>query len=153
MHIMTDKLAKEIGERLKQLRLSRRMTQQDVSSQLNIGRSAYAAIELGNNLLTCEHLPVLCRIFHVSSDFILGISSTIDELREIADLYEMMPVEARYHTKIFMRALATHYDGAEFDPEYERLLKFLNKLSISERREYLDDLYDVLLGSGKNDSD
>lgn len=66
-------LKEEIGKRLKESRLSAGFTQKQVAEHLNMLQPAYARYESGVLELDYEKLVALCRLYHVSSDYILGI--------------------------------------------------------------------------------
>ena len=63
---------------LKKIRLSKKMTQNDVCEELKkygyyICRSTYTKYETGANSLPCEILVALTKCFDTSADEILGI--------------------------------------------------------------------------------
>lgn len=59
-------------ERLKDLRLSRGRTQQDIASALNISRSAYALYEAGKRQINYDCLAALADFYHVSLDYLFS---------------------------------------------------------------------------------
>ena len=59
-----------LGQRLKELRLSRQKTQQDIADVLNISRSAYALYESGKRQLNYDSLCALADYFSVSLDYL-----------------------------------------------------------------------------------
>ncbi|WP_077616815.1 helix-turn-helix domain-containing protein [Caenibacillus caldisaponilyticus] len=62
----------DYGERLKILRMRKKLSQQDVADRLNINRSTYARYELGQTQPDFETLEKLADFFDVSTDYILG---------------------------------------------------------------------------------
>lgn len=69
-----------MGKRLKKLRTGRRMTQQQLVSQIGLAPSAISSYESGSRYPSYEVLIKYSRIFHVTTDYILGIDDldTID---------------------------------------------------------------------------
>jgi transcriptional regulator with XRE-family HTH domain len=65
-------LSMDYGERLKILRMRKKLSQQDVADRLNINRSTYARYELGQTQPDFETLEKLADFFDVSTDYILG---------------------------------------------------------------------------------
>ena len=73
-----------LGQRLKQLRRERRMTQHDLAQQLGISASAIGMYEQGRREPDHETLIKICNYFRVSSDFLLHAhSSSSGELEDI----------------------------------------------------------------------
>lgn len=61
-------------ERLKQLRESRKLTQKEVASEIDITVSAYSNYEQGIRQPANEILIRLCKFFDVSSDYLLELT-------------------------------------------------------------------------------
>ena len=59
--------------RIKDLREDNDKTQFEVAEILGTSQTMYARYERGANELPIRHLISLCRLFGVSSDFILGL--------------------------------------------------------------------------------
>ncbi len=74
------------GERLKKLRIEFGMTQTDLAKRLNITKSVVSYYELRERTPSPDVLIQLANIFHVSTDYLLGINhkKTID----VSDLNE-----------------------------------------------------------------
>lgn len=62
-------------ERIRALREDSDYTQEFVASYLGTSQTMYARYERGANELPVHHLVKLCRLYNVSSDYILGLSS------------------------------------------------------------------------------
>lgn len=60
--------------RIRDLREDHDMTQQQVADYLGTSQTMYARYERGANELPIHHLISLCRLYHVSADYILGLS-------------------------------------------------------------------------------
>jgi len=63
----------EYFERLKNLRIDRDKTQQEIADFLQTGQSYYAKYENGHRQLPIDRLKALCEYYHVSADYILGL--------------------------------------------------------------------------------
>jgi len=63
------------GNRVRELRLSNEMTQQNVADKLNMARGNYSRYE--NGLLEFNHdmLRTLAKLFDVSTDYLLGLKN------------------------------------------------------------------------------
>lgn len=69
-----------IADRIKQLREQNNMTQAELARKLHITRSAVNSWEMGISVPSTALLMDLAGLFHVSTDFLLGMqkTSTID---------------------------------------------------------------------------
>lgn len=85
-----------IADRIKQLRISSGMTQSELAKKLNITRSSVNAWEMGLSTPSTTYIVELAQLFHVSSDFLLGLSesATLDisslSDREIQLIHELI---------------------------------------------------------------
>ncbi len=77
LHYLRKKEAQmvKLGKRLKELHLERKMTQKQIADRLGLAISAVSAYESGDRYPTYDTLITLARIYHVSTDYLLGISS------------------------------------------------------------------------------
>lgn len=62
--------------RLRDLREDHDLTQQQVADVLGTSQTMYARYERGANELPIRHLIVLCKLYHVSADYVLGLKNT-----------------------------------------------------------------------------
>mgnify|MGYP005766287355 CR=1 FL=1 len=60
-------------KRIRDLREDHDLTQEQVAQILGTSQTMYARYERGANELPIRHLIKLCRYYHVSSDYILGL--------------------------------------------------------------------------------
>ena len=63
----------DFGERLKKLRLQEKLTQQQLADRLGITKSVVSYYELQERYPSPEILIKLASIFHVSTDYLLGL--------------------------------------------------------------------------------
>lgn len=73
-----------LGNRLKALRTGRRLTQKQLSEQIGIAVSAISSYESGTRYPSYDVLISLARIFHVSTDYLLGLDH--QEKIDVSDL-------------------------------------------------------------------
>ena len=62
---------KQIGMRLKDLRVKHNLTQREVANILNITSSTYSIYENGKLVLSFSKLIALAKFYNVSADYIL----------------------------------------------------------------------------------
>ncbi|MBQ1192908.1 MAG: helix-turn-helix transcriptional regulator [Lachnospiraceae bacterium] len=65
-----------MGEKLKSLRIEKKLTQKQVSDRIGLAISAVSSYESGSRYPSYDVLIKLARIFHVSTDYLLGITDT-----------------------------------------------------------------------------
>lgn len=62
------------GERLRQLRQARGMTQQELAQKLNLTKASVSAYETSGKYPSVEVLRELAVLFNVSADYLLGLT-------------------------------------------------------------------------------
>lgn len=60
--------------RMRDLREDHDLTQQQVANYLGTSQTMYARYERGANELPIRHLIQLCKLYHISADYILGLT-------------------------------------------------------------------------------
>lgn len=65
-----------VADRIKTLREQEHMTQSQLAKQLGITRSSVNTWELGISVPSTQYIVELANIFHVSTDYLLGVNST-----------------------------------------------------------------------------
>jgi transcriptional regulator with XRE-family HTH domain len=70
----------DMGNKLKSLRLEYNLTQKQVADRIGLATSAVSSYESGTRYPTYDTLAKLSYIFHVSTDYLIGITDkrTID---------------------------------------------------------------------------
>ena len=63
-----------MGEKLKSLRIEKKLTQKQVADKIGLAISAVSSYESGTRYPSYDVLVKLARIFHVSTDYLLGIT-------------------------------------------------------------------------------
>lgn len=60
-------------KRIYDLRIDNDFTQKEIAKILNISQQYYSEYEKGNRELPIRHLITLCKFYHVSADWLLGL--------------------------------------------------------------------------------
>ncbi len=68
----------EFNSSLKRIRITRGYTQKQISDALNVSLNCYASWEQGRTEPPISKIKILCEIFGVTSDELLGISDAFD---------------------------------------------------------------------------
>lgn len=63
-----------MGNKLKSLRLEKKLTQRQVADRIGLAISAVSSYESGSRYPSYDVLVKLARIFHVSTDYLLGMT-------------------------------------------------------------------------------
>ena len=93
-----------VQERMRALREDHDLTQEQVARYLGTSQTMYARYERGANELPLRHLVALCRLYHVSADYLLGLSRerTLDvsglseeEAETVAALVQLLQKKTR----------------------------------------------------------
>lgn len=63
----------EYARTIRNLREDADKTQQEIAEVLGTSQTMYARYERGANELPIRHLITLCKYYHVSADYILGL--------------------------------------------------------------------------------
>lgn len=88
-----------MGNKLKSLRTERKLTQKQVADRIGLAISAVSSYESGLRYPSYDVLVKLARIFHVSTDYLLGITDkrsidvtglTDGEIEVISQLVNML---------------------------------------------------------------
>lgn len=89
----------DIGNRLRMLRINNKMTQKQVAVRIGLAISAVSSYESGTRYPSYDVLLKLARMFHVSTDYLLGFTNTrnidatglsADEVALISQLVDML---------------------------------------------------------------
>lgn len=61
-------------QRLREIREDRDLTQEEVGKVINKSQQGYGHIENGRAELKIEDLITLCRFYHLSADYLIGLT-------------------------------------------------------------------------------
>ena len=65
----------DFGHRLKNLRIKNDYTQEKLAQRLGLTKSVISAYETGARMPSYEALITIARIFHVTTDYLLGVEN------------------------------------------------------------------------------
>lgn len=68
----------DFGQRIKALRLQKKLTQAELAQQLGVTKSVISAYETGLRMPSYDILIRLARIFKVSTDYLLGVEARVN---------------------------------------------------------------------------
>lgn len=81
----------DFGQKLRNLRLEAGMTQAELAQRLDITKAVISYYELHERCPSPEVLIKLASIFHISTDYLLGISN-----RKMIDVSDLSEEEVRF---------------------------------------------------------
>ena len=81
----------DFGQKLRNLRLEAGMTQAELAQRLDITKAVISYYELHERCPSTEVLIKLASIFHISTDYLLGISN-----RKMIDVSDLSEEEVRF---------------------------------------------------------
>ncbi|PZD93611.1 XRE family transcriptional regulator [Paenibacillus sambharensis] len=105
-----------MGDRLRELRLQKNISQEEVARHIGITRSAYSHYEINNRQPVYETLIKLSAFFGVSLDYMIGGE----------------PVKRE------------HRDHPTLTPDTAEIIRLLNKMDHSKRKASIDKMIQVL---------
>ena len=82
-----------LSDRIKQLREQAGLSQSELARRLDVTRSSVNAWEMGLSAPTTQYIVAMTKIFHVSSDFLLGLSA---QKCLVLDSYTPQEIELLY---------------------------------------------------------
>lgn len=80
-----------IGQRIKNARLAKNMTQEDLAEQLDISIAFLSRVERGNSHINLRRLNQICRLLDISEGYVLNGASSNSEnylTQEFSELLE-----------------------------------------------------------------
>ncbi len=90
---MTEQARVEMGQRIRDRRVDRRMTQEKAAEFLDISLTHYKNIERGRTSVSVDLLLVICERFKLDPTFVLTGKDI--GVNPILDFYEKLPQEKR----------------------------------------------------------
>ncbi len=71
----------KMKSRLKEFRKENKLTQKDLASILNTTFSTISSYECGINIISTNFLYAICKKYHISADYLLGLIDTPKKLK------------------------------------------------------------------------
>lgn len=91
--------------RLRELRLAKGLKQEEVAKILGIGRTAYGAYEIEDNIPPLNKMMQLATFYGVSMDYILYNETTSPEIDEVVALYQGLSQRKQEQVRDFIQFL------------------------------------------------
>lgn len=90
----------DIGNKIKELRVSQKITQNELATRLGVTKSAISSYENGSRLPSYDILIKISRIFKVSTDYLLGCVDEKAQTVSVSGLTEnqIAAVKSYIHT-------------------------------------------------------
>ena len=85
----------DIGSKIKELRVSQKMTQNEFAERLGVTKSSISSYENGSRLPSYDILIKISRIFKVSTDYLLGCIDNKSQTVNVSGLTEKQIVSIR----------------------------------------------------------
>ncbi len=79
-----------IGQRIKQARLAKNLTQEDLAEKIDISVAFLSRVERGNSHINLKRLNQLCRLLDVSEGYILNGASSNSENYLVKEFSELL---------------------------------------------------------------
>lgn len=79
--------------RIRNLREDHDKSQQEIADYLGTSQTMYARYERGANEIPVRHIIALCKYYHVSADYILGLS----DIKQPINSIKKMTYDFKYH--------------------------------------------------------
>lgn len=111
----------KLGDRLKQLRKARKLTQENIADRLHISRATYAQYEINRRVPEYETLKKLADFFEESIDFLVG--------RDVNRTGEDLTAN---ETEFIIREIVKEYDLDLTLPGQREKLEDLIKLVVTD---------------------
>ena len=141
-----------IGEKIKELRSAKKMTQETLAQNLNVTVSAVSQWESGKTMPDISMLVPLCHMFSVSADDLLGIRIGEQDavLSETKSEVEQLVANGDYDAAFaeLRKKMADFPDNVQFRVDYCLLIiKFCKEVKgrEEEKEALCDELYDIMI--------
>ena len=109
----------DVSSRIKELRTSQKITQNDFASRLGVTKSAISSYENGSRLPSYDILIKISRIFKVSTDYLLGCVDEKSQTVNVSGLSDKQIASIKSSIDAF-RAFNTVREQAS--PDLQKLL-------------------------------
>ncbi len=97
-----------LGKRVREIRRSLKMTQEEFGSKIGIKKNSLSQIESGKNSLTQQNIVAICKVFNVNESWLrTGDGEMFIELSADDELQQLINDSLRDESGEFKRRLAT----------------------------------------------
>lgn len=108
-------------DKIKELRTTKRMTQQQVADILGITRPAYTAYESGKRQPDFDTLQKLAEIYEVSTDYLLGTTDKKETKGEEASSY--------------VKTIAAHMDDNLTEEQFNNIIDYIDFITNKHKKD------------------
>lgn len=115
---------KEIGRRIRSVRMMNNLTQENLGDMLGITSQAIQKIESGENMLTTNSLMILCDRLGVSSDYILF--DKINTEHDIELSFETLEGNQKLHLLLRLLLYMSKVENEKYKEPLESIIDLLN---------------------------
>ena len=63
-----------VAQRIRQIRVERKYSQEDIADVLNMTQQQYSRYEVGTHEIPVRHVIALCKFYRISADWLLGLT-------------------------------------------------------------------------------
>lgn len=116
---------RNIGKRVRSVRMMNNLTQENLGDMLGITAQAIQKIEAGENMLTVNSLIILCEKLDVTPDYIL-FNRTYTE-RDIELSFETMEGNQKLHLLFRLLLYMSKVDNEKYREPLETIIDLLDK--------------------------
>lgn len=109
----------DVGNRIKNLRISQKMTQSEFATRLGVTKSAISSYENGSRLPSYDILIKISRLFKVSTDYLLGC---IDEKSQVVSVSGLSDKQIAYIKNSIDTYRAFNVIREQVSPDIKKLL-------------------------------
>lgn len=88
-----DKLLREIGERICEIRKKRRLTQEELAEKMDVSIQMISNLERGKKAIRPENIVKLCEVLEVSTEYVLRGIASGEDVDEIAKKLRLLSLE------------------------------------------------------------
>jgi transcriptional regulator with XRE-family HTH domain len=108
----------DIGQRLKQWRISKGLTQQDIAKVLDIQRASVSSIEIGANAITTKSLVILHEKYNLPINYIL-LGDDLNNLPDFGVFNKkvMEMLEEMKNSPVYLHTLLGCFEQKKFELE------------------------------------
>ncbi len=116
---------RNIGKRVRSVRMMNNLTQENLGDLLGITAQAVQKIEAGENMLTVSSLIILCEKLNVTPDYILFDRANTERDMELS--FETMEGNQKLHLLLRLLMYMSKVDNEKYRGPLEAIIDLLDK--------------------------
>ncbi|MGI6329652.1 MAG: helix-turn-helix domain-containing protein [Bacilli bacterium] len=114
-----------LGKRLKELRVSKSLSQQRLGELVNVTKVSICCYELGKRTPNLETIKDLANVFNVSIDYLVGNDIQVDVIKEDSEEYKI--ILAHEDVKIIKELKSNHNLYKKITEDPKRFITLMKK--------------------------